>query len=608
MKKIYTLFSLLAIGSLSFAQTIENTTELPVNKKHAQERSTSNNNANALNDGARVDIYTQDFAGMLPSDWTEFTESGPCSWEWTDEGHMGEYPSESLASTTADNGWMILDSDLCGAELGDTEVAYLESPSIDCSEHEAVSVRFEQYFRRYGPAEEVTTLEVSIDGGTEWTSYLFNEDVEQDGTPNPDIAQVNISDIAGNEADVRFRFRWEGVWGYGWQIDDFAVIVPDDNDVTLSNVGYQEAWVAADEANLRDVAYSVYPQSQVRDLTFRGNITNNGGTDQTNVTLQVDIAGPNDYSETLMSDPVDLAAAESATFTIPDYTPPTDIGEYSITFIALQDEVDENEDDNIGTASFSVSDAIYARDRGVAEGEFTNFDDDYKLGNLFYMEVDEDLYCIGVALSSSSIEGTSFNMELVDGVDLNYLTETEFMTVPSIDQLNEPGDSNWIWANLAEPAVLSEGTDYGVVLNHFGGADQVVARLSGSSAAQTSFIYEGSETTWFYVTSTPMVRMGLSDAFCLAVGAEETEMVTKHQLFPNPTSGQTTLEYSLLETASVNIMVFDQQGRIAFQDNQGTQSVGEYRFDYDLSDLASGMYTLSIMVDDKAINKKLVIK
>lgn len=608
MKKIYTLLSFLLIGSFAVAQVAENTTERSAFAKQAMDRSIPNNNVDAFYGGERIDIYTTDFANELPSDWSEFTETGPCNWVWTDVGHTGEFPSASLESTTADNGWMILDSDLCGAEGGDVEVAYLVGPSVDCSSYDAVAVRFEQYFRRYAPAAEITTLEVSVDGGTEWSSFEFNQDIDQEGTANPAIAQQNITDLAAGEADVRFRFRWEGTWGYGWQIDDFAVIVPLDNDVTLSNVDYQGEWISADEDNYRDLAYSVYPVSQVRDMTFRGTISNNGGLQQTNVMLQVDISGPDGYAETLMSDPTSIEPAESAVFSIPNYTPPATVGEYMVNFSTVQDATDENDVDNVGMSSFQISDGQYARDRGVAEGEFTNFDDDYKLGTTFYMEVDEVLHCIGVALGTTSIPGTSYTLELLDGIDLEYITETELATVPDIGGLNELGDSKWEWSDLASPALLTEATDYCAVLNHFGGDDDVVARLSGTSPAQTSFIYEGSETTWFFVTSTPMVRLGLSEEFCLSVGLEEAEQVAVQQLFPNPTSGQTTLEYNLLETAEVNIFVFDQQGRIVFQQDMGTQPVGEYRFNYDFNDLASGMYTLTIMVDDKAVNEKLVIK
>lgn len=606
MKKIYTLLSMVLVGSVAVAQTSQNATETSTTKKAAMERAVSSGSASVS--AARVDIYTEDFDGGLPGDWTVETVSGPCSWEWTDVGHQGLYPSPALESTSADNGWMILDSDLCGAEGGDSEEAYLTSPSIDLSEYDAVSVRFEQYFRRYGPAAEVTTLEVSIDGGNTWTAYEFNQNIDQSGTPNPDVAQVNISNIVGGESDVQFRFGWTGTWGYGWQIDDFAVFIPEDYNLTISETDYQNAWVSADEENYRDLAYTIYPLSQVRELNFRGTITNNGAVTQNNVALQVTIEG-GDAPIVLTSDEtVDLAPAESATFTISDWLPTDGVGTYNITYSTVQENEDSEPEDNEAYGSFQISEAEYARDLGVSQGEFSNFDDAHKVGTTYYMENEETLHCIGVALSSNSDPGTSYNLELLDAFDLAYISETEIAEVPA-DNLNEPGDSNWEWTPMIAPATLVAGSDYAVVLNHFGGEDLAMARLSGTSPAQTSFIYEGSEDTWYYITSTPMVRMGLSEAFCSAVTAvNELDQATVNELFPNPTAGQTTLEYSLLESAEVQLFLFDNMGRVVMNEDKGTQPVGEYRFDYDFSDLASGMYTFSIRVGDKAINKKLVIK
>lgn len=110
-----------------------------------------------------------------------------------------------------------------------------------------------------------------------------------------------------------------------------------------------------------------------------------------------------------------------------------------------------------------------------------------------------------------------------------------------------------------------------------------------------------------------MVRIGLSEEFCEAVvdetiSIDELENVNIQELYPNPTTGNTTLEYSLLEQSDVQIYVFDLHGRIVMNEDMGTQPVGEYRYAYDFSDQAAGMYTISIKVNGKSINKQLVVK
>jgi len=609
MKKIYTLMALLFAGTVAFGQVAQNTTERAVTPKNAQTRAIETISVpNTAHQGYRLDIYYQDFAGGLPSDWTTQTVSGPCTWTWTNVGHTGDFPSAPLASTTASNGWMILDSDACNFQGGGTEVNYLTGPSVDCSDYDAVSIRFEQYFRRY--QSDITTVEVSVDGGNNWTPYVVNVGITQAGTANPDVVQINITPVAANQSDVRVRFKWEGAWDYGWQVDDFAIVVPVDNDLTISNTDYQLLWVSADEDNYRDLAYSVYPISQVRDLTFRARASNNGGLVQTGVALEVNINDGMGYDETLSSATTTMLPGEQVEIAISGFTPPATIGTYTITYTLIQNEDDENLVDNTTTGSFQVSQSSYARDRFVRTGQFTNFDADYKLGTTYYMETSETLHCIGVALSTSSVTNATFNMELLDAFDLAYIGETNLGTVPAASQLNAVGQGNFYWQFMDSPVGLDQGTDYCVVLNHFGGADDVVLALSGNSPAQTSFFYEGSETTWYYVTSTPMVRMGLSNAFCAAVvtGINEVAPVTMFDLFPNPTSGLTNLQYQLLEAGQVQVYLFDAMGRVVLNKSLGQQSVGEYRFDYDFSGLAAGLYTYSLQVNGKAANKKLVIE
>src|SRR5690606_11509917 len=101
--------------------------------------------------------------------------------------------------------------------------------------------------------------------------------------------------------------------------------------------------------------------------------------------------------------------------------------------------------------------------------------------------------------------------------------------------------SNFFWTYMETPTGFLAGDDIAVVLNHFGGDDDVVISLSGDSPAQTSFFYEGSETTWFYVTSTPMIRIGLSEEFCsLVIGVDEIDAINVYDIFPNPSKGIST--------------------------------------------------------------------
>lgn len=494
----------------------------------------------------------------------------------------------------------------------------------DLTDVPAPHLEFEQTGARFLTFQAV---QVSTNG-TDWITVGSNDDYEPltatGGAPyaNPDTRRFNITGaISGDPSNVMVRLFWDGAMNgpnmnyieYGWFVDNMRIVEGASHDLTLSNANYQPEWVAANEDTWREVEYSIYPFSQLRDLRMSARATNNGGEAQSGVILQVIVSNAEGEVATLESAPITIQAGEDTLITIDGYTPPAEVGEYTLEFTLLSDEDDANPEDNGGFDSFMVSEAEYARDRHVQTGEYTNFDDAYKLGTAYYIENEVELHCIGAALSETSDIGTSFSFELLDGLNFDYISESEIVEVPPMEYLNADGEGKFFWAWMIAPVTLISNEDYLPVVNHFGGEEAVIVSMGGSSPAQTSFVYEGTEDTWYYLTSTPMVRIGLSEEFCDAVvdetiSIDELENVNIQELYPNPTTGNTTLEYSLLEQSDVQIYVFDLHGRIVMNEDMGTQPVGEYRYAYDFSDQAAGMYTISIKVNGKSINKQLVVK
>jgi hypothetical protein len=587
--KNFTLFllSIFCMSGSAFAQPISNITAYPSSKSILSRNLEASDAINSLTSGYRTSIYSETFDSGLPNEWIAETVSGPCSWAWTDIGHQGDFPSDPLESTTASNGWMILDSDYCNWDGGGFELNYLTSPSIDCSGYNAVSIRFEQYFRAY--LDDVTAVEVSNDGGSTWTTFEINVDVGFEGTPNPDIVQINITAFAANQPNVKVRFRWEGTWEYGWQIDDFALIVPVDNDLSISNTGFQDVWISLNEDNMRDLEYSIYPISQVREMNFIAQAHNYGALVQTGVALQVNVNDGAGYNQTLTSSTASILPGESYDFSIP-YTPPGVVGDYNITYTIIQNEDDEFTDNNTASGSFGISQGVYARDLGVSTGYWNSFINDYKYGTSYYMDTDETIHCVGVALSNQSNQGTPYNIEIrqVEGDDFYYVAESELAVVPPINQLNDIGGSEFIWLAMETPTALSEGVDYCVLLQNFGGSNSVKISLSGTSPPFSSFYYEGAETTWYYTESTPMIRMGLSASFCASV-VESLEIYgctdpLALNFNPQATIDDGSCEYNPLECQVSYELIPDTIGSDVIWVMLSYSSGGDNQFHWDFGD------------------------
>lgn len=488
----------------------------------------------------------------------------------------------------------------------------------------APQLMWEQYGARFVTHQAV---EFSTDGGATWQTAGSNDNIDPltaaggSEYDNPMTRAFNITDVIANDpSNVMIRLIWDGLMNgpemnyveYAWFVDNLRIVEGVDNDLIVTGSSHDEFWDFNTAENFLNLEYTVYPVSEVRELTPSVAVYNNGANEQTNTILTVIVTDGASYNETFVSAPISVASGASDTISVA-FTPPAEVGTYTLAYSVTSDYEDENPIDNVAAASFVISDATYARDAGSQTGAFTNFTLDYKLGTTFEVSAEETLYCIGAALSNESVTGASFNMELLDKntAEYDYIAETLILEVPVGEFLNENGTGIFTWQYMDSPVMLLPGEAYLPVVNHFGGDDDVVVSLSGTSPAQTSNFYDGADATWYYVTSTPMVRMGLSQEFCdavVVVGVDEVEVVNNHNLYPNPTEGATTLEYTLLENSDVQLYLFDVQGRIVMNEEMGTQTAGQYRFDYDFSHLSSGQYTMSLQVDGKPINSKLVIK
>ncbi|HKK63798.1 MAG TPA: hypothetical protein VJ951_14635, partial [Bacteroidales bacterium] len=166
-------------------------------------------------------LFSEDFAGELPSGWTNTVIAGPAGfpgWEWTDVG--GDYGGQ-LNSTTAGNGYIILDSDQHG-EGGTPEEADLISPSIDCSDKDIIQFSVEHWAYSYGNAN--ITISISTDNfASEDVIYNWTGAQNDGNGSNPVISNFDISQYAAGESNVKIKFKWQGEYDYWWLIDDVEV-------------------------------------------------------------------------------------------------------------------------------------------------------------------------------------------------------------------------------------------------------------------------------------------------------------------------------------------------------------------------------------------------
>lgn len=91
------------------------------------------------------------------------------------------------------------------------------------------------------------------------------------------------------------------------------------------------------------------------------------------------------------------------------------------------------------------------------------------------------------------------------------------------------------------------------------------------------------------------------------VDVKSTELNIGAKLYPNPTSGATTVALSLSKEQQVMISVVDIQGRVAMPSISQHFSAGEQQVTLNTENLVSGNYLVVITSDDKVAKMKLVV-
>lgn len=557
---------------------------------------------------AGITLYSEDFESGL-NGWIIDAPSGNVEWTLTNTGNTAGFSPGPLESSTGFpiGSWVTADSDAQGT-AGIQEVTTITSPPItNLNSYTSLILEFEQSFRQLNDDE--STVEISPDGGANWTVYSINtEIVGNQSTPDAPVSQLislNITDaLNGGANDIRIRFRWVSFEGftYAWNVDDVKLVEAPGNDLVVESVTYSE-WFYDQAVDFSTLEYSVYPVNLLRPFEFKANVSNNGTNAQTGVNLIVNVDGPNNNDFNAMSTSVDLLSGESDSILVDGYTPPGIIGNYDILFEVAQDQTDEVPSNNVAEKSFAVSQHVYARDLGSLDGVYDNQGDAYEIGNWFHVNNwGSTLHGIDVALSDQSDPGALIVAVLYDG-DRDYITESEEYLIQASD-LNGTGGDIFITLPLIDAIELDQDEDYLVVIKHFGGNDNVVVGTSGVSIPQTSLIYDVLVSTWFFVTSTPMVRMNLDPT----VGIFETSnsMGSEMMIFPNPMNNIARIQFKLNESVDLQFEMIDAMGRSVQQQDLGKMGKGSHQIEVRSENLSPGIYT-AVLRTDKAIRTLPVI-
>ncbi|MBW8049745.1 MAG: T9SS type A sorting domain-containing protein [Cytophagales bacterium] len=271
------------------------------------------------------------------------------------------------------------------------------------------------------------------------------------------------------------------------------VYTPYNNDVALNTVDY----------------YSSIPESQIDSIFFEGRCANNGADPQNNVILSVNITGSGTYSGASPAG-VTLSPGTDSLLTMTTSFTPSPGGNYNMDFTLSQNEAEQFPPDNSDSATFVVSDSVYARDNGnyTGAGLWNGAGNSYELGNTFEITNSAEALSVSVYLHPATVAGSIIKAKLYDG-SLTPIDSSANYTI-QVGNIN----SGFITLPFLITPILAPAAYLAVIAQP--NFDDTVAVASGSDIDQpsyTSFLRDTAGTgTWSLLSSTSFVRLNVIDA------------------------------------------------------------------------------------------------
>ncbi len=92
------------------------------------------------------------------------------------------------------------------------------------------------------------------------------------------------------------------------------------------------------------------------------------------------------------------------------------------------------------------------------------------------------------------------------------------------------------------------------------------------------------------------------------VGMEEAKgNLTSYMVYPNPTSGGTTIEFDLAKAEKVSVDVRNMLGEVVYEMKAEEFTSGQHRIDFDASGFANGMYFVNLYAGEQRITRKISV-
>lgn len=578
-----------------------------------------------------MEVWSDDFSSA--STWTLGHDTATCSLDWEigiGLSNGGDFPIDNIYSTTAANGFAMLDSDEYGLETGGTDLenAWITtSVPIDLSDAAHVILEFESYYYKWANEECFVVVSTS---NTNWPALSPDYDASQDSSvfivwpgmsvqdpvANPTHISLDISEIAANQSAVWIRFNWTGTYGYSWFIDDVSVYKKAADDMMMESASVSHLNTS--------IHYPQVPISQFEDrLYFKSNGLNVGYLPQDSVRSDIELK---DENETV----VFAAQSDTTLIVYPGNTHVFNINEdslyftegiYTAHFLVVSDEEQGGDefDNNLIEYSISLTDDIMAVDGiGVFEqsrtlpigtSSFIDAEDDSYLFSNYRLSNDSNfVHGLEILLSPNTSAGGSISALLFDETDIldEDISTPLFMSDEHLISSTDIANGS-VRIYFTEADSIADGNYMaGIKMQSNSGANPILIDNDITFLQDTEaslMIIDGEINT---TPNAAAIRLLTKDPSATSIRENEKHLALGKAI-PNPASYSTSIQFYLSEAQNLHLYVQDLSGKQVLYHNLGTCQVGENNFTLGLESLDAGIYVYTLLSDAMQYSERLVV-
>jgi len=644
MKKILLLACFLIVSTIVFSQSRiaimpeGNIKKMVANNGVIVPLVTSSNSAMAP-----LPIWSDDFSN--PANWEIGHDPNACSLDWTigTNSCQGSYPSADILSTSAANGWAMIDSDYYGGATGGTEVEdswITMATPVDLTGYTNVNVEFETNYRSFNSevCYVVVGIADTVTGIVQWPELDPSSSANASGligqsvfmpfpglaaggytSNNPQLMSVNISPAlvgltSAELQGVYIRFHWTGTWGYAWFVDDVAIIETPEHELRFNSETFGGWWIGYNDPSSAlgvfgaGTDYTFYPMNQavVQPLRIEGVISSTGIQTQTNATMNVDI-DENGTITSLSSNPMSYPSGTNDTVSTSSPFTPTNMGLHNISWSASSDSFPTTP---VITKSMIVTDTIYGIDYDWDSDGANASGYAYLakplcgqvLANVFDIFSDVSMTSISFHVSAQSIAGANVSVELYEeavGADPIFLDASDSYEL----KLSDIG--NWVTIPLSSP--LSAGTSYLAAVRGEVHPTDTVGISTSSNDNAVSYIQDNGcdigtgGLAYWYGGSDYLIRMNFGLAPWVISTAINDVKNSKFNVYPNPTNGVFTIQ--LDGNVKYDVAVNNLLGQTVYSTTTNGMNTS-----IDLSNFDKGIYTVELKNNLSTVTEKVIIE